>query len=172
MITSEQIRAARALLRWEQRDLADASKVSLPSIKRLEMIPGPLVAMPRTIEALRAALEAAGIEFTNGGRLGVKVKPLERGDKVRLRRASERHAITFGIGAKEIATIEEWEVLPTDPPWGRFRLRLSSGAATDWLEPSNFKRASGGDPRGPAGHRFHRRRRDRRGPLHEKLPGA
>jgi hypothetical protein len=116
--------------------------VSLPSIKRLEMIPGPLVAMRRTIAALRAALEAAGIEFTDGGRLGVQMKPLERGDKVRLRRTSERHAVTFGIGAKEIATIDEWEVRPTDPPWGRFRLRLASGAITDWLETSNFKRAS------------------------------
>ena len=35
-ITSELIRAARALLRWEQRHLAHASGVSLPTIKRLE----------------------------------------------------------------------------------------------------------------------------------------
>ena len=141
MITSEQVRAARALLRWEQRDLAEASKVSLPSIKRLETIPGPPAAQARTIDALRSAFEAAGVEFTNSDRPGVKMKPLERGDKVRLRRASERHATTLGIGAKEIATIEEWNVLPTDPPWGRFRLRLASGATTDWLETSNFERA-------------------------------
>ncbi|MGA2494663.1 MAG: transcriptional regulator [Roseiarcus sp.] len=76
MITSEQIRAARALLRWEQRDLADASKVSLPSIKRLETILGPLAAQERTIDALRAALEAAGVEFIaeNGGGPGVRLK--------------------------------------------------------------------------------------------------
>jgi hypothetical protein len=36
MITSEQVQAARALLRWEQKDLAATLKVSLPSIKRLE----------------------------------------------------------------------------------------------------------------------------------------
>ena len=36
ILTSELIRAARALLRWEQRSLADASSVSLPTIKRLE----------------------------------------------------------------------------------------------------------------------------------------
>ena len=72
MITSEQIRMARALLRWEQRDLAHASRVSLPAIKRLETIPGELAAQRRTVEALRAALEAAGIEFTNGGRPGVR----------------------------------------------------------------------------------------------------
>jgi transcriptional regulator with XRE-family HTH domain len=74
MISSEQIRAARALVRWDQQDLADASKVSLPSIKRLELIRGPLAAQARTIEALRAALEGAGVEFTNGDRPGVRMK--------------------------------------------------------------------------------------------------
>ena len=47
-ITSELIRAARALLRWEQRDLADASAVSLPTIKRLEAVPGVVVPLPMT----------------------------------------------------------------------------------------------------------------------------
>jgi transcriptional regulator with XRE-family HTH domain len=74
LITSEQIRAARALLRWEQRNLAEASGVSLPSIKRLETSPGNLSAQPRTIDALRAALEAAGVEFTNGDEPGVKLR--------------------------------------------------------------------------------------------------
>lgn len=74
-ITSEQVRAARALLRWEQRDLADASKVSLPSIKRLETQPGALSAQPRTITAIQAALESAGVEFIpeNGGGAGVRL---------------------------------------------------------------------------------------------------
>lgn len=76
MITSEQIRAARALLRWEQKDLASASKVSLPSIKRLETIPGNLAAQARTVEAIRSALEAAGVEFIaeNGGGPGVRLR--------------------------------------------------------------------------------------------------
>jgi transcriptional regulator with XRE-family HTH domain len=74
MITSEQIRAARALLRWEQKDLAGASKVSLPSVKRLETIRGALAAQERTVERLRRALEAAGVEFTNGGQPGVRLR--------------------------------------------------------------------------------------------------
>src|ERR1700736_4433013 len=75
-ITSEQVRAARALLRWEQRDLAEASGVSLPSVKRLETQPGELVAQERTIVELRKALEAAGIEFIaeNGGGPGVRLR--------------------------------------------------------------------------------------------------
>jgi predicted transcriptional regulator len=74
--TSEQIRAARALLRWEQRDLAEASGISLPSVKRLETQPGPLAAQERTIRQLVTALEKAGVEFIaeNGGGAGVRLK--------------------------------------------------------------------------------------------------
>jgi hypothetical protein len=74
LITSEQVRAARALIRWEQRDLAETSKVSLPSIKRLETTPGPLAAQARTVEALRAALESAGVEFLNHDQPGVRLR--------------------------------------------------------------------------------------------------
>jgi hypothetical protein len=74
VITSEQVRAARALIRWEQRDLAETSKVSLPSIKRLETTPGALSAQPRTIDAIRGAIEAAGVEFTNGDQPGVRLR--------------------------------------------------------------------------------------------------
>jgi predicted transcriptional regulator len=73
MITSEQIKAARALLRWGQRELARVSQVPLQTIKRLETIPGPLAARESTIDALRVALEAAGVEFTNGARPGVNL---------------------------------------------------------------------------------------------------
>ena len=62
-ISSEQVRAARSLIRWEQRDLSEASKVSLPSIKRLEAKPGPLAAQDRTIDAICRALEEAGVIF-------------------------------------------------------------------------------------------------------------
>lgn len=75
-LTSEQIRAARMLLRWEQRDLAEASGISLPSIKRLETKPGPLSAQERTLTELRKALEKAGVEFIaeNGGGAGIRLK--------------------------------------------------------------------------------------------------
>ena len=63
MLTSELVRAARVLLRWEQRDLAEAAEVSLTSVKRLESQQGALVAQLRTIHALQSALEAGGIQF-------------------------------------------------------------------------------------------------------------
>jgi len=79
-LTSELIRAARALLRWEQRQLAEASSVSLPTIKRLEAKPGLLVAHGSTMAAIRAALERAGIQFIeeNGGGAGVRMRKRSR----------------------------------------------------------------------------------------------
>ncbi len=79
-LTSEQVRAARMLLRWEQKDLAEASGISLPSIKRLETQPGPLSAQERTLTELRKALEKAGVEFIpeNGGGAGVRMKKRKR----------------------------------------------------------------------------------------------
>jgi hypothetical protein len=73
-ITSELIRAARALLRWEQRHLSEASSVSLPTIKRLESKPGILAAHHSTVAALKRALETAGVEFTNGTSPGVRLR--------------------------------------------------------------------------------------------------
>jgi predicted transcriptional regulator len=76
ILSSELIRAGRALLRWEQRDLAAASAVSLPTIKRLESQPGIMAAHMSTVTALRNALERAGIEFIdeNGGGPGVRLR--------------------------------------------------------------------------------------------------
>ncbi|MCL2716406.1 MAG: transcriptional regulator [Alphaproteobacteria bacterium] len=75
-LTSEQVRAARALLRWEQRHLAEASGVSLPTVKRLETQPGPLAAQERTISAIAAALESAGVLILpeNGEGRGVRLR--------------------------------------------------------------------------------------------------
>ena len=82
MLTSELIRAARALLRWEQKTLAEASAVSLPTIKRLEGKPGLLGAHQPTENAIRRALEAAGVIFieTNGEGPGVRLRKAEAGE--------------------------------------------------------------------------------------------
>jgi predicted transcriptional regulator len=87
-ITSELIRAARALLRWEQRQLADASSVSLPTVKRLEAKPGALSAHVSTVSALVRALEAAGVEFTNGHRPGVRLSAAVAAEIVQVKAAS------------------------------------------------------------------------------------
>lgn len=74
-ITGAQLRAARALLQMDQKSLAELSNVSIATIKRLEPQIGPIRANKVTIDALRRALEAAGIEFIaeNGGGVGVRL---------------------------------------------------------------------------------------------------
>jgi predicted transcriptional regulator len=74
MLSSEQVRAARAMLRIEQRDLAATAGVSLETVKRIERSPGPISALAATVEKIQRALESAGIEFTNGDEPGVKLR--------------------------------------------------------------------------------------------------
>ena len=62
-LTSEMVRAARALLRWEQADLAEATGLSLPTIKRIEKEPGPIPGRVDTAQAIEAAFEKARVEF-------------------------------------------------------------------------------------------------------------
>jgi transcriptional regulator with XRE-family HTH domain len=61
MVTSRQVRAARALLGWTQELLADKALVALPALKRLES--DRLLVRDATRDAVRKALEAAGIVF-------------------------------------------------------------------------------------------------------------
>jgi transcriptional regulator with XRE-family HTH domain len=63
MIISAQIRAARALLRWTGKDAAAKSGVSLPTIKRLELMDGVPQSRSQTLLELQRAFEAAGVEF-------------------------------------------------------------------------------------------------------------
>jgi transcriptional regulator with XRE-family HTH domain len=66
-VTPEQIRAARALLRLEQGDLARRAHVSVVTIRRLEGADGSERVTPVVIEGVRHALEQAGAEFIPDG---------------------------------------------------------------------------------------------------------
>jgi hypothetical protein len=63
LITSDQIRAARALLRWSSANLSEFSGVGTATIKRLEVMSGVPTGHVRTLMAIKAAFETAGIEF-------------------------------------------------------------------------------------------------------------
>ena len=63
MISSAQIRAARAFLRWSAAELADVSGVGVATIRRLELVDGVPSSNARTLDALQKALEGAGVEF-------------------------------------------------------------------------------------------------------------
>jgi len=63
MLSSGQIRAARALLRWSAQDLADKSGIGVATIRRLELQEGVPSSNTKTLENLQRVLEVAGIEF-------------------------------------------------------------------------------------------------------------
>lgn len=82
LIAPEQIRAARALLKWRASDLAEYAGLSLASIQRMEQDHGTDRAAAKNVEAVRKAFDDAGIEFIpeNGAGVGVRLKkqPLSR----------------------------------------------------------------------------------------------
>ena len=75
-LSSAQLRAARALLRWSAEDLARASSVGLTTIRRAELAEGRTSLTTANDLALRRSLEEAGVEFIdeNGGGPGVRLR--------------------------------------------------------------------------------------------------
>ena len=67
LITPEQIRAARALLRMDQEELARRANVSVVTVRRLEAADGMSKVGPGTFNEVRRTLEAAGAEFLENG---------------------------------------------------------------------------------------------------------
>ena len=74
-VTLGQLRAARGLLGWSQEMLAEKSGVGRATIADFEA--GKRTPYDRTVATLRAALKSAGVEFTNGGQPGVRLKMRE-----------------------------------------------------------------------------------------------
>src|ERR1700692_2571528 len=67
MITANQLRAARALLNIDQRQMADLADLSVPTIQRMEASDGVIRANVDSLMKLVSALENAGIELINPG---------------------------------------------------------------------------------------------------------
>ena len=72
MITAAQLRAARALVGMDQKDLAAASGLSLPTIQRMEASEGVIRGNVDSLMKLIAALEAASVELINEGAVSEK----------------------------------------------------------------------------------------------------
>jgi transcriptional regulator with XRE-family HTH domain len=75
-MTPGQARAARALLKWGVRDVAERAKVTPNTVSRVEQEDvGRRGPQPVTIDAIRRVYEAAGVEFIpeNGGGAGVRL---------------------------------------------------------------------------------------------------
>ena len=74
--TAAQCRAARALLKWSQDKLAEASKVSAKTVGDFER--EARTPHHHILADIGAALESAGVEFTNGDQPGVRLRKGER----------------------------------------------------------------------------------------------
>ena len=80
MLTSGQLRAARALVGIDQRALAKASRLSLPTIQRMEASGGVVRGNVESLMKLIAALERLGIELisegavSEGGGRGIRLR--------------------------------------------------------------------------------------------------
>ena len=83
MITSQQMRAARALLGIDQRQLAELAGLSLPTIQRMEASNGQVRGVVDTLVKVIGALESNGIEL-----LGEYSSSTGQGRGVRLREAA------------------------------------------------------------------------------------
>ena len=101
MITAGQMRAARALLGIDQRELADLSGLSVPTIQRMEASDGVVRGNVDSLMKLISALEDGGIELiaagtvSSAGGRGVRLKehvPKSRAYRDRSQRVPARRA--------------------------------------------------------------------------------
>lgn len=80
MLTAAQLKAARALLGIDQRTLAEASALSLPTIQRMEASDGTVRGNVNSLVKLIAALDSLGVALigdgavSSGGGRGVRLK--------------------------------------------------------------------------------------------------
>ncbi len=80
MLTSHQLRAARAILGWSARELAERAGIHITTVQRAERRDGPAGGNVATHDKIIRTLEASGIEFLNDdGRHGVVLKGPDRG---------------------------------------------------------------------------------------------
>lgn len=76
LITSEQIRAGRALIKWSADDLAFSAGVGVATIRRFESVAGVPSGQLRVLDLVKKSLQNAGVEFigTPDDRPGVRLK--------------------------------------------------------------------------------------------------
>ncbi len=89
MLTSDQIRVARALLRWSARELAEKSGVHITTVQRMERGDGPVGGMVQTLAKVQRALEGAGPGRGSGQRQRPSRPPGRRADPRKARRGRD-----------------------------------------------------------------------------------
>jgi transcriptional regulator with XRE-family HTH domain len=146
LVTTAQLRAARGLLDWTVRDLAARAGVHRNTIARAET---EFADHGHAVAQIVRAIEAAGVEFLNGDRPGVRLRAWSIGDLVRLRPGCEKYAEAIGVEENEIMAVRDWTRSPGDPPPGRVLLARVSGAVIESWVPTTLLERSGRTPHSP-----------------------
>lgn len=78
MLQGEQLRAARALLRWTHKELAEKASqfepVSVDALRKWEATNGPIRGINTKVDAVVKVLEAAGVELLNSDAPGARLR--------------------------------------------------------------------------------------------------
>jgi transcriptional regulator with XRE-family HTH domain len=135
-VLGRQIAAARVLLGLKQEVLAEAAFISVPTLRRMEASKGPTGGYANNVVSVRRALEAAGIEFIDGG---VKLREMRVGDRV-------RHLLPSGpdlFNPAEFGVVFEVRGCPTKVSLdGMIRVRFDE-KETGWEHPDKYEFAPG-----------------------------
>ena len=107
MITGRQIREARELLNMPQPRLAERAKLKLPIVARAEAGDGEPVISIANATAIQRALEAAGVEFTNGDQPGVRLRRAHSDRRTDCRYARDRRRAGYLLRDRKVA---HWEI--------------------------------------------------------------
>jgi transcriptional regulator with XRE-family HTH domain len=99
-----QLRMARAAVGWGVRELAEKAGVTANTVTRIE---NGAEAKESTIDALQGALEAAGIEFTNGGQPGVRLSKVVEVRPKAASTANPRHVAEKSAKRKSVKSIDK-----------------------------------------------------------------
>jgi transcriptional regulator with XRE-family HTH domain len=99
-MTPEQVRMARASLNWSLDRLAEKSGVHRNTISNFEI--SKYAGDPQTIDAIKGALESAGVIFDGEKESGIRLRRFQVGDKVRLRPQSR-----VGFNYKPFVTADD-----------------------------------------------------------------
>jgi transcriptional regulator with XRE-family HTH domain len=145
-LTAAQCRAARSLIGWSQQELATASKVAKPTIANFEA--GKSTPYERTANDLVAALERAGVEFTNGTEPGVKIRRFRVGDFVQYRPRTTSRSVPLD-NPDDIGKVVDVEPMATAPGPGyqmtaRFEWNEVQGYNHDFVFAGKFPAGSRG----------------------------
>jgi transcriptional regulator with XRE-family HTH domain len=127
LTTGNQLRAARALVGLEQKDVAEKAGVNVNTIRSMESAgAGPIAGRSQNVQTVQRVLEKAGIEFLNHGQPGVRLKIFED--------ASEPATLRYDGREEHCLTLQEakiaWKNLD-GATRGRATIKTSAGKIYD-----------------------------------------